>query len=198
MNLNNVIEQIKKEGVEEANSQAQNIISEAQKQAKDILKKAEEEKTSIIEKANKEKESLINNGKSALEQAQRDTIIALKGEIIKVLDNIVKKEISSSMDQGAIKEILIKMVTSDNALKGKELDLLLGEKDKEALRGIIEKELQNEMKKGLSIKVSPNIKQGFMIGEKDQNVFYDFTDDAVAEALNAYLNKKVREILDKE
>jgi len=50
--------------------------------------------------------------------------------------------------------------------------------------------------KGVTFKISPSVEKGFRIGEKDKNYYYDFTDDALVEALKTYLNPKLLKILD--
>ena len=53
------------------------------------------------------------------------------------------------------------------------------------------------MKNGIEIKPVPDIKKGFLIGEKNGNVRFDVTEDAISEILREYLNPKLKQILEK-
>ncbi|RLI99218.1 MAG: hypothetical protein DRP08_07430 [Candidatus Aenigmatarchaeota archaeon] len=128
--------------------------------------------------------------------AARDVIIALKTQIVKFFDLIVKKEVAAALSPDVLKEIIVRLVTQCYKQSDFELEILLSEKDKQNLRKLLEKDLQDEIRKGITFYPSPSVKKGFRIGEKDKNLYYDFTEDAIAETLNFYLNKKVKEIID--
>jgi len=77
-----------------------------------------------------------------------------------------------------------------------EIEILLNEKDKKELENIFLSKLKGEMKKGVELKVSPQIENGFRIGKKGDNSYYDFTDEAIAEVFKAFLNPKITEIME--
>ncbi len=196
MNLNSVIEKIQTDGVNKAEEQASVIIKEAEAKAADIVSSAKQQKDEMIKKAEKLANEFKTNGEAAVRQAARDVIIALRAQMEALLDSIIKKEVSAGLTPDVLKEIITKLVTSSIEREDVDLEILLGEKDKHALRETLGALLQGDLKKGVTIKVSPTLKKGFRIGKKGENEYYDFSDDAIAEAFNFYLNKKLREVID--
>ena len=196
MNLNSVIEKIQTDGVNKAEEQASVIIKEAEAKAADIVSSAKQQKDETIKKAEKLANEFKVNGEAAVRQAARDVIIALRAQMEALLDSIIKKEVSAGLTPDVLKEIITKLVTSSIEREDVDLEILLGEKDKHALRETLGALLQGDLKKGVTIKVSPTLKKGFRIGKKGENEYYDFSDDAIAEAFNFYLNKKLREVID--
>jgi len=196
MNLNSVIEKIQTDGVNKAEEQASVIIKEAEAKAADIVSSAKQQKDETIKKAEKLANEFKVNGEAAVRQAARDVIIALRAQMEALLDSIIKKEVSAGLTPDVLKDIITKLVTSSIEREDVDLEILLGEKDKHALRETLGALLQGDLKKGVTIKVSPTLKKGFRIGKKGKNEYYDFSDDAIAEAFNFYLNKKLREVID--
>jgi len=196
MDLGSVIEKIKQEGVTKAEEQAAAIIKEAESRSAGILETARGQAERVQKKAEKDAVELRKTGEEALKQASRDVVVALKAQMELLLDSIVKKEVSHQLSTDVLKGIITTLIT--NSIKKEDLDLeiLLGEKDKKDLRETFEGLLQEKISGGITIKASPSLKKGFRIGKKGENVYYDFSDEAIAEAFNFYLNKKLREIID--
>ena len=109
MDLTNVIEKIKQEGVEEAEKKSTQIINDAEEKSKQILAAAQKKKDEMIAQAKEESNKLEENSKSAINQAARDVIIALKTQIITLLDLVIKKEVSDSLTSDVLKDIIIKI-----------------------------------------------------------------------------------------
>ena len=195
MDIGGVIEKIKQEGVQKAEEQAVDIISRAKADAEEISRSAERQKQEILKQAEEEAGKTRANGESAVKQAARAAIISLEAQIAALLNTVVKKEVSAALSPDVIKDIIIKLVTHCAEQGDFDLEILLSEQDKEDLRNVLEGALQEELKKGVVFKVSPAVKKGFRVGRKNRNLYYDFTDDAIAEAFYFYLNKKVKEIL---
>ncbi|MBW2010622.1 MAG: V-type ATP synthase subunit E, partial [Deltaproteobacteria bacterium] len=53
---------------------------------------------------------------------------------------------------------------------------------------------QEELREGIELKFHPDIEAGFRIGFKEENLYYDFTDKAIADALAEYLSPKIRNL----
>ncbi len=194
--LKTIIEKIKQEGVGEAEKQAQIVLDEAQAQAKTMLEEAARKADDTRKQAEKDAMKFKVNGEEAVRQASRDAILGLRESITVLFDRIIKRNISSQLSPDVIKDMLIKMVNSLKKDSNLEIEVLLSEKDRKAVEESLAAALSAEMKKGLTLKVSPNIESGFRIGEKGQNAYYDFTDEALAEAFKTYLNPKLAQILD--
>ena len=58
--------------------------------------------------------------------------------------------------------------------------------------------LKGRLKSGITFKVSPNISKGLYIGIKGENVYYDFTDEAILELLKEHLRPFIVKIIEKK
>jgi len=198
MDLQHIIDKIKEEGVGEAEKTASGIIERAKKEEKAIIDGAETEKDDIIDKARQEADRLKKNGEEAIRQASRDVLLALRERILALFDKVMKKEVTKQLSTDVLKDMIVRLVENFREKGEIEVEVLLSKKDKTDLEQVLFKHLKGEIAKGVTLKVSPGIEKGFRIGEKDKNAYYDFTDDAIAEAFKTFLNPKVTEILNSE
>ena len=195
MELKDIINKIKEEGVTEAEKKADEIISEAEGKAKNTVEAAEKEKAEIIKRANKEAEKLQKNGEEAIRQSARDVLLGLRENIIALFDKVMKKDIAEQLSPEVMKEMIARLADSIGKKEGTGVEVLLSEKDEKILEELIIGTLKREAKKGITLKVNAAVEHGFRIGEKGGNTYYDFTDDAIAEAFKSYLNQQMIQIL---
>jgi V/A-type H+-transporting ATPase subunit E len=195
MNLSGIIEKIKKEGVQKAEEEASAILSAAKEEKEKMLEKAKSEARQTIEKAQKDAEKIKQNAETSIRQAARDVILGLRGSIVSLFDSIVKRETGKALDQESIKKMIEALAVKFAAGENSEIEAVLSEKDKEDLSGFFEGKLGKEMASGITLSASREVEKGFRIGKKDSGVYYDFTDEAISEALSSYLNKNLLAIL---
>lgn len=193
--LKNIIEKIKEEGVGEAEKKAKDITGKAELKAQEILRSAEAERDEILKNAKQGAEKLKNNGEESLRQASRDVLLSLRKSIVTLFDSVIKQDIQDQFKPEMLKDIIIRVVENSAKEKVFDVEVLLNEKDKTKLENVLLAGLKEEFKKGVTLKVSPNVEYGFRIGEKEGNSYYDFTDEAILEAFKTYLNPKMVQIL---
>lgn len=193
--LEHLIEKIKSDGIEEAKKAAAEIIKKAQKEADNIVKKAETDAGKIIADAEKEAEKLQANAEAALKQASRDTVLVTREKLLKLFNAAFKKELGETLSPEFMQDLILKIV--DSWGKGKNLEVMVTEKELQKLQKLIFTKGRKELEETLTIKVDKGISKGFRVGLKDNNVYYDFTEESIAEFLGEFLNPGIREILDK-
>jgi len=194
--LQELIDKIKKDGIESASAEAVKIKSEAEAEAAQILKKAQKEAADILSKGKTDAERAEKVGKAALEQAARNLMLVFKVEIQGLLDKIIAQATASAYSEGALKAILPDLLRAWISKNGSDsIDLLLSEGDLEKLRSWATGALAAELKKGLELKSNRNLGAGFRIANKDGSAYYDFSAEAVTELLSAYLNPQLAELL---
>jgi V/A-type H+/Na+-transporting ATPase subunit E len=192
--LQELLEKIRKDGIEAAESDAAKLQAEAESKRKALLEDAEREAKAIREKAKVDAARFEEAGKAALEQASRNLVISFRTEIAAVLAAIVHTD-TEKVFSGQVLENAIPAVLA--AWKGKGVDdmtVLLPPTELAKLEGSLRKKLEAELKKGMELKPFPGIKAGFRITEKDGSAYYDFSADAFAEMLSQYLNTRLAEI----
>lgn len=196
--LQELIEKIKKDGVSSAESAARKIIADAEKKAASIVSDAEVKADSIIKTAKAETDRMEKASEDAIAQAGRNLIISFRDGINKELSSIVNSETEKAMDKDLLKKLIPETVKAWSAnLDVDDVSVLLPAKDLKALETSLKTALKAKIAKGLVIKNDASLSAGFRIGSKNGSAFYDFSAEEVAALFSAYLNPKTTEIMKK-
>ncbi len=194
--LQELIDKIKKDGVASAESTAATIIAEAEKKAASIVSDAESKAELTIKAAKAETERLEKASVDAIKQAGRNLLISFTDGINAELSALIKAETEKAFSADLLKTLIPETVKNwANKTEADELSVLLSEKELKSLESGLLSALKDNVSKGLTIKADDSITAGFRIGTKDGAAFYDFSSDAVAELFSAYLNPRTAEIL---
>ena len=194
--LQELIDKIKKDGIESASGEAARIKRDAEAEAGRIIAAAQKEAADIISRGKTDAERSEKAGKAALEQASRNLVLAFKGEIQTLLDKIIAQAAEAAYSGDALKTILPELLKAWISKSGSDsLNLLLSEGDLGKLKSWANGALAGELQKGLELKSDRNLGAGFRIANKDGSAYYDFSAESVTELLSAYLNPHLAEIL---
>ena len=196
MELNTIIEKIKKEGVGQAEKNAAEILAQAQKKAREIVSAAEKEKEAIVKSGQQEAEKMKANGEESLRQASRDVVLGLKEAILALFDAVLRREVAANLSTDVIKEMVLALVDKFKKDGKPDAEVLVSDGDKKALGEALAAKLKEKMAEGVTLKASPSVDKGFRIGGKGDESYYDFTDEAITEAFKEFLNPKMMEILE--
>lgn len=194
--LQDLIEKIKKDGVGVAEEKATQLLKEAEEKAKSIVQDAEERAEIIIKKAKEEEERFEKASISSIRQAARNTIIAFRESLVSQLDAIIKTESLNRYDSNLLTQLIPEVVT---ALVKKEdasgVTVYLKEKDAKNLEKSLMVAFKEKLMEGINVLPDHNIKAGFKVSEKGASSYCDFTNESVAEAFSSYVSPRLREIL---
>ena len=194
--LQELIDKIKKDGIESASKETARLKKDAEADAQRILEAAKKEAADIVNKAKNDAEKVQKAGMAALEQASRNLILAFRAEVDALLVRIVQRESAAAFTEDTLKIMLPDIVKTWAAKSGNAgFDVLVSEKDLEKLQSWFIAKLSAEFKKGVELKSNRNLGAGFRIIQKDGSAYYDFSAESVAEILSSYLNPKLAEIL---
>ena len=194
--LEDLIAKIKKDGIEEANKTAGEIIQKAELKAKAIIEEAKNKALELEKEAKASAVKLENNAKASLKQAARDLTLALKGELTVLFDRILKGNTGEALTPEFMSELIAKIINKREALGGVTWEVLVSKTDKEKLEKLLLGSFKKQAQTTIEIKINKAIDKGFRIGIKGQNLHYDFTDQSILEALKEFLNPSLRAILD--
>ncbi|MBN2685567.1 MAG: hypothetical protein JXR40_09835 [Pontiellaceae bacterium] len=188
--LKHLIEQIQKEGVDKAKEEAEAIISQAKEKAAKTVQEAETKAKEIVANAKNESEAFAARSTKTLEQAARDLLITLGQGCTKVATATLGKKVESTLSGDFLQALILKAVEN----KGGDLTVSVSEADKEALAAFC----AEEARKGgneISLEADTEILSGFKVAFKDHNVYLDYTGEAIAEALSAFLRPELAKIV---
>ncbi len=190
--LQELIDKIKKDGVATAEAEAAKKIAEAEKKAADIISDANAKADEIKKNAKKETERMEKASEEAIVQAGRNMLLSFKDSLVQELDLLIQAETEKAMSKDVLAKLVPETVKAwaKNA-DASELSVLLSEKDLKALESALTSELKAEISKGLEIKPDKTLSAGFRIGVNDGSAYYDYSAESLAEMIAAYLNPKV-------
>jgi V/A-type H+-transporting ATPase subunit E len=194
-----LINKIKKDGIESASEEAARVKHEAEAEAKQIIEAARKAAAEITAKGKQDAERFEKASEAALQQASRNLILAFKGEIQALLDVIIAGQLGKSYNDDVLKAVIPELIKSWSAKRSSgganSLVVLLPEASLTKLKAFFKTKLSAELKKGLELKSDRHLVNGFRIANKDGSAYYDFSAESVAEMLSAYLNPRLAEIL---
>ncbi|MDD3296291.1 MAG: hypothetical protein PHU64_02915 [Candidatus Omnitrophica bacterium] len=193
--LDSLIDKIKKEGIDEAKKASDDILRQAGQQADQIKIQAKAEADAILAKAKTDSEKLKANAQDALRQAARDLMLSVKNELKALFDGVFKTKISGELKPEFMAKLITKTTENWQQDKKPAAEVIVSEADKKELEKILSSQLKENLKKGIEIKVNKYIDKGFRIGIKGKDVYYDFTEASILEALGEFINPAIAEIL---
>lgn len=196
-NLEGLLQRIREEGTERANQDAEQILAVARQQATNIVKEAEADAKRILQEGESRVAQLTEAGRKAQEQAARDLVLAVRSELVGMLDRLIDRAGREALTGEALQELILK--TSADCLAGdagKHIEIHLNEKDLARLADGFLSRLKEELQAGVELKVYPGIQAGFRVGSRGGAMFYDFTAPALAEALASLLRPQFAKLFD--
>jgi len=193
VNLENLIEKIKKEAIEEGQQAADAIITRANEEAAAIVAAARTEAEKIVGDAQGQGEKLQENARQALRQAARDVELLLKEQLSALFDRVFKRKVGEGLDADFLQGIILKLV-DEWAEKG-AVEIAVSAADKEKLETLLFSHLEEELEPSVTIRASHAVAKGFRFELKEGSVYYDFTDETIADALKAFINPSLQAIL---
>ena len=194
--LQELIDKIKKDGVAAAEKESAKIIEASEKKAEAIIADAQKKAAEIIKSAKSETEKMEKASEEAIVQAGRNLLLSFKDSLVAELDGLIQ----DGTEKAVSKDVLAKLVPETVKAWAKnsdasELSVLLSEKDLKALETSLKSALKAEIKKGLEIKPDKTLTAGFRIGVKNGAAFYDYSAESLSEMFAAYLNPKVAALM---
>ncbi len=181
LKIEDLVESIKKDGIDTANAKAEEIIKNAEEKAAKIIADAKAEQEKIKEQSSMEIETLKESARVSTLQAQRDAVLLFESAVKSKFEKILEKE-------------------SGEALKGDNLAALIkaamnGENPSDYVAEIssvadgIEAKLATEIKNGLEIKISPSVKTGFRLSAKDGSGYFDCSNEEITKMLEPFFSE---------
>jgi len=194
--LQPLLEQIRKEGVEKAEVEAAEILTQAKDQAAKIVREAEAKAADFIAKAETDSEVFTQRSIATLEQAARDVLITVGQGIENILSEIVTESVDEALGIEVLEQMMVKMAQACAEKQGEtRIELLVSEADQAELVKLFANKYSDKMIHGIELHTDNEILKGFRVSFADDHAYLDFTQEAIAEALAAFLRPKLAEIV---
>lgn len=191
-----LIEQIKRDGVETAEAEAKAIVEAAQAQAEKIIAEAKAESDKILRDAKAETERMTKSGEDAISQAGRNLLISFRESVSRELRAVVGEAVSAVYASDALAQLIVHAIENWTAKPDAEdISVVLGAEDLKKLEETAVAALKERLMKGVTLKPAEGLDGGFRIAVSDGGAYYDYSAEAVAEMLSNYLSPKVAALL---
>ena len=196
LQLGELIEQIKKDGVEAAEAEAKSIIDSANADAEKIIASAKSEAEKILANAKLENERMVKSSEDAIRQAGRNLLISFRESVARELKAITEESVTAVYSSEALTKIIIQVIVSLAVdPENDDIAVVLNEKDLAALEELLLAGIKEKMLSGVTLKASENFDGGFRIVLNNGSAYYDYSTDAVVDMLSNYLTPKIVKIL---
>lgn len=194
--LQELIEQIKKDGVEAAETQAEAIIAAANAEAKRIVADAQAQADKMLAAAESENAKTVKSGEDALRQAGRNLLISFRESVARELKAIVGENVNTVYSSNDFAKLIINAVESwVNKPEAEDISVIMNAGDLAKLETALLAELKARMLKGVTLKANDNFDGGFRIAVNNGAVYYDYSAQAVTDMLANYLSPRVTALL---
>ncbi len=194
--LQELIEQIKKNGVEVAENEAASILESANSEAERIISEAKAEAERITSRAKVENERIVRVSEEAIRQAGRNILLSFRESVAKELEAVIGEQVTALYSSAETADLIAKVVEacSKNA-DVDDITVLLGEKDSAALEEAVLAAFKAHMLNGVTLKSNDQFDGGFRVSVNNGRAYYDYSVEAVTEMLSAYLTPKMVALL---
>jgi len=193
--LKELIDKIKNDGVKSAEEKAEKIIRDAEERAAAILKKAEADAAVVRNTAKADAEKAERSGNEALRQAGRDLVLTVKGEIEALFSQVLESRTASALDAELMADAVSQAVKNLSDIEAADADVFLPEDRMAELESAVKTALSDTMASGLEIKPFKGLDAGFRVSRKDGSAFFDFSEREIAAMLGRYLNPRLTQLL---
>lgn len=191
--LQALLDRITEQELKKADVEGEQIIAQAKAEAAEIRQHANSEADTIRAQARQEADLFVQKGEESLRQAARDVLLALRGDLEKRVVATVEKLMQEQLDGENLAMVIANMVTEFVARDGDtdQLQVLLKADELATLEKAVKAKLVADLRERVAFAPSSTVNSGFKLVFRDSGVMYDFTDQALAEVLSAYLSPQI-------
>ncbi len=194
--LQELIDQIKKDGVEAAETEAEAILKSANEKAEQIISDAQAQADKILLNAKAENDRMVKSSEDAIRQAGRNLLISFRESVTRELKTIVGENVTAVYSSDAFAGLIISIVENwANKPDAEDITVILNTQDLNKLEETLLAALKEKMSKGIALKANDNFDGGFRIAVNNGSAYYDYSAAAVVDMLSNYLSPKVTELM---
>lgn len=194
--LQELIDQIKKDGVDAAETEAASILASATAQAEKIVADAKAEAAKLLQSAKSETERMVKSSEDAIRQAGRNVLISFRESVFRELSAILNESVARVYSPDSLQKLIVKFVEQwASKPDAEDISVILNSEDKKLLEDSLLAGLRDKMQQGVTLKASDSFDGGFRIAVNGGQAFYDYSAEAVVDMMSNYLSPRVTEIL---
>ena len=197
--LNEVIEKLKREGIDAAKVEADRIKEKAEADAETTEIEAKAKAKAIVNQAEAEAKKLRDQLQVEMERASKIALAAFKTSVEKALVvPVVDESLATLLTTPAhMEKVIAEMIKgfAANNLKGADLDVILPESVRDQLGAAFAAKMKLMTAGGaVNVQFDDNIRFGFKIGPGGEGFVFDLTDEGLREMFVKFVSPKFRNL----
>ncbi len=194
--LKELIDQIKKDGVLAAETEAESIIAAAKAEAQKIVADANAEAEKILANAKTENERMVKSGEDAIRQAGRNLLISFRESVTRELNAILNANVGALYSSENMAALIINVIEAWASKPDAEsIAVVLNSETLNKLEETLLTGIKEKMLAGVTLRASDNFDGGFRIAAGEGGAYYDYSAEAVVDMISNYLSPKITELL---
>lgn len=196
--LQSLLEKIRRDGVEKASAERDEIVKNAQAEADAIIAAAKAEAENIKSSAQRDADALTKRAESAIRQAARDILLELKSELKKRVEAIVRKNTDEALSSDFMAEIIREVaaaVLNDPAKAASNIEVMVAPAKCEELVKKLTASAGKDLVEKVSVFPNSAAGRGLKISVDGDQVFFDFSDAALSEMVCSYAGSRVSAVI---
>lgn len=193
LQVQELLEKIKAEGVDTARKEADAILEDAKAKAQAILSQAKAQAADMESAARQKMDSMENASRLALVQASRDSILALREKVELFMAEAIKTSTKEVFTPSYLEKILPQILAQLAKGAQGDLSVLLPEASLKSLDSALSARLSAELAKPVLFKPFNAVDAGFLIATEGSSLRYDFSAQSIAQILASRVNARLGE-----
>jgi V/A-type H+-transporting ATPase subunit E len=203
--VQNLIERIRDQGVQAAETEADRLLRKARQEAAEIVAAAKAEAEAERSKAKSEIEAHRTASLDALQLAARDTVLDLKARVVKRFEQFVKRlVVSATHDEQLVRNIVLVLAgrAAEEFIQDKQIEVrisqaLLGEATlKEEGKQAVLALSSDMLREGIELIPSHEVEGGVRVQLVQDQLEIDLSDRAVARLISERMVPRFKTILE--
>ncbi len=188
--LQALLDRLDREGVQKGEKERERLVSQAQAEAEKILSDAKARAAAMVEKAQEECQTLRQKSEESIRQSGRQVLLQLRAQLCQRMENVAARLVKSELTPGATAQILSQLCRAYWEKEGREsrVEALVPAERLEELQTQVFAALGKDLKENVSLKPDKRLSGGFQLSFQGDQVVYDFSDQALAEAVASHLS----------
>ena len=198
--LQSLLAKIQEQGLDKANAERAAIIKKAEQEAAEITAKAKAAADAMRRAAEEECASLTKRAESAVKQAARDIVLKLNVELKERLNAILQENTANAMTPELMGRIINEMAAAyiKDGKQEAKLEVLVSPKSLEEMNAALKGSLKDSFVKQPTLFTDMELGGGLKVSVSGNDVFYDFSDDAITDIVAAYIGPRLAAIVKAE
>lgn len=195
LELQNLIDRIRREGIDKARAQAEEIVSGAKKRAEELVQSAQQQAQDILKRSEAEAQIHAERSIKAIRQAARDVLIAVGHGVERLFGELIRNAVSEILTPEELARMIVELAKSyaEHGSDTSRIEVLISPGDQEKLKQLFLEKYRRALDEGVEIRSDDNIIKGFKISFNDGKVYHDFTLDAIADVMAGFLQPQLEE-----